>query len=128
MVTGCSGGGPYCDAVDEAKEPLTTFGERTDASYATYAEVTAAIAEVAPADAAKDWKAIARATKKVVVAHRKADFALEDMKDEVKVNALSQADIDRITAAHEAFNDTKSQRENVVRHVDDECGIDLSKK
>ncbi|MCD9153001.1 hypothetical protein [Aeromicrobium duanguangcaii] len=127
-LTGCSGGGPYCDAIDDAKEPLTSFGKQTDAAFASYAKVTKDIAEVAPEDVKKEWQAIAKATRKVVVAHRKADFRLQDMKDEVKVNALSQQDIDRITAAHEAFNDTRSQRVAVVENVDDECGIDLSEK
>ncbi|GAA3526957.1 hypothetical protein AFL01nite_04260 [Aeromicrobium flavum] len=127
-VAGCSGGGPYCDAVDDAKEPLTSFGRQTDAAYAEYAQVTADIAEVAPESVRKDWRTIAKATKKVVIVHRKAGFRLQDMKDEVKVNALSQQDIDRITAAHEAFNDTRTQRLAVVEHVDDECGIDLSEK
>jgi hypothetical protein len=127
-MTGCSAGGPYCDAVDEAKEPLISFGRQTDAAYAEYARVTADIAEVAPESVQKDWRAVAKATKRVVNAHRRADFRLQDMKDEVKVNALSQEDIDRITAAHEAFNDTRTQRFTVVEHVDDECGIDLSEK
>ncbi|MBC9225225.1 hypothetical protein GL325_02700 [Aeromicrobium sp. 636] len=127
-VAGCSGGGPYCDAIDEAKEPLTSFGKQTDTAFASYAEVTQDIAEVAPAEVKKEWQAIAKATRRVVVAHRKADFRLQDMKDEVKVNALSKEDIDRITAAHEAFNDTKSQRVTVVENVDAECGIDLSQK
>ncbi|WP_153303057.1 hypothetical protein [Aeromicrobium choanae] len=127
-LTGCSGGGPYCDAVDDGRESLATFGQQNDAAFATYADVTTKVAHEAPEDIAQEWTDIAKATKKVVIAHRKADFALEDMKSEEKVNALSQQDIDRITAAHEAFNDTKAQREDVVEHVHDECGIDLSKK
>lgn len=128
LLAGCSGGGPYCDAVDRDKDALTSFGQRTDEAYATYADVTAEIAEVAPDGIKKQWNVISKATNKVVAAHRKANIRLQDMKSEEKLNALSQADIDRINAAHEAFNDTKSQREDVVRNVDDECGIDLSKK
>jgi len=127
-LTGCSGGGPYCDAVDDGRDALTTFGQQSDAAFATYADVTTQVAHAAPDDIAEEWTDIAKATKKVVIAHRKADFALEDMKVEEKVNALSQQDIDQITAAHEAFNDTKTQREDVVEHVNDACGIDLSKK
>ncbi|GAA2073744.1 hypothetical protein IDH50_13210 [Aeromicrobium tamlense] len=127
-LAGCSGGGPYCDAVDAGREPLATFGEQSDAAFSTYADVTTKISRVAPADVKKEWKSIAVSTKKVVIAHRTSGLALEDMKDEVKVNALSKQDIDQITAAHEAFNDTKAEREDVVEHVHDECGIDLSKK
>ena len=36
--------------------------------------------------------------------------------------------LSRLDAAFEAFNDTKQQREDVVKNVNDECGIDLSQK
>jgi hypothetical protein len=127
-LTGCSGGGPYCDAVDAAKEPLTTFGQRNDGAFASYADATTKIAKVAPADVQKEWKAIARATRKVVAAHRKAEVPMQDMKDEVTVNSLSQDDLDRIQTAYEEFNDTAIQRRDMVQDVHDECGIDLSDK
>lgn len=127
-LSGCSGGGPYCDAVDRDKDVLASFGQRTDEAYASYAEVTAGIAKVAPEGVKKEWDEIAAATQDVVAAHGEADIRLQDMKSEEKLNALSKADLDRINAAYEAFNDTKTQREDVVRNVDDECGIDLSEK
>jgi len=125
---GCSGGGPYCEAVDRGRDTLATFGERTDEAYAAYAEVTADIAAVAPSDVRQEWKAIAKATRRVVKAQKKAGVRLQDMDDDEVVNALTQADIDRLDAAYEAFNDTKTQRKDMVRHVHDECGIDLSEK
>lgn len=127
-LTGCSGGGPYCDAVDASRDTLTSFDERTEQGFAANAEATAAIAEVAPAGVKKQWRQIAKVTKRVTSAQQKAGIALEDLLDDAKVDALSQADIDRLDAAFEAFNDTKQQREDVVKNVNDECGIDLSQK
>ena len=125
-LTGCSGGGPYCDAIDRGEDALKSFGRQTSAAYATYADVTADIAKVAPADVKKQRQAVAKATRQVVVAHRKADVRIQDMKSEDKVNALSQADLERIQAANEAFNDTATQRRELAQHVKDECGTDLS--
>jgi len=127
-LTGCSGGGPYCDAVDRGQEPLKTFGTRTSAAFASYADVTSAVAKAAPADVKEEWQAVAKATRGVVSAYEKAGVRIQDMKDEEKVNALAQADLDRIQAASEAFNDTASQRKELAQHVHDECGIDLSDK
>lgn len=127
-LAGCSGGGPYCDAVDRGREPLTSFGTRTSDAFATYADVTADVAKVAPADVKKQWQAVAKATRAVVKAYDKADVRIQDMKDEAKVNSLSKADLDRIQAASESFNDTASQRQELAQHVHDECGIDLSEK
>lgn len=128
VLTGCSGGGPYCDAIDRNRDTLTSFGALTDEAYGTYADVTTEIAEVAPDAVAKEWKAIAKATRRVVKAHDKAGIRLEDMDVEEKANALSQTDIDRLTEVYEAFADTRSQRQEVVEHAHDECGIDLSEK
>ncbi len=127
-LTGCSGGGPYCDAVDDAKAQLTGFSAKTQANFADNAAAVAAIAEVAPEDVQQQWNKIAKVTKRVVNAQKKSGIAMEELDDEERLNALSQADIDRINAAFEAFNDTVEQREDVVRNVSDECGIDLSEK
>lgn len=128
LVTGCSAGGPYCDAARDGEDSLASFGTLDDASFASYAKVTTSIAKAAPADVEEEWKAVARATRRVVAAHRKADIRIQDMTDEVAVNALSQEDLDRIQTANEAFNDTASQRRDLAQHLHDECGIDLPKK
>jgi len=127
-LTGCSGGGPYCEAVDEAKATFTTFDQRTRANFEANADAATAVAKVAPDDVRKQWRQIAKATRQVVKAQQKAGIALEDLKAEEKVNALSRSDIDRLDQAFAAFNDTKEQREDVVRNVRDECGIDLSEQ
>lgn len=128
MLTGCSGGGPYCDAARDGEDSLTTFGELNNAAFTSYAEVTTDIAKVAPADVEKEWKAVAKATRRVLAAHEKADIRIQEMTDEVAVNALSQEDLDRIQVANEAFNDTATQRRDLAQHLHDECGIDLPKK
>lgn len=128
MLTGCSGGGPYCDAARAGEDSLTTFGELNNAAFTSYAEVTTDIAKAAPADVEKEWKAVAKATRRVLAAHRKADIRIQDMTDEVAVNALSQEDLDTIQVANEAFNDTATQRRDLAQHLHDECGIDLPKK
>ena len=125
-LAGCSGGGPYCDAVDRGEESLKSFGQQTSAAYATYADVTTDIAKNAPADVKEQWQAVAKATRAVVAAHRKADVRIQDMKSEEKVNALSKADLERIQAANEAFNDTATQRRELAQHVNDEGGTNLS--
>lgn len=125
-LSGCSGGGPYCDAVDEAKTQLTGFSTKSQADFADNAAAVAAIAKVAPKDVQEQWNQVAKATKRVVNAQRKAGIALEDLAEEERINALSQADIDRLNKAFTTFNDTKEQREDVVRSVHDQCGIDLS--
>lgn len=128
LLSSCSAGGPYCDAVDAARDELTTFGTRTNAAFAAYADAVESIAESASAPIDEQWTQIAEATREVIAAHRDAGLRLQDMDDEVKVNALSREGIDRIDAAHEAFNDTRTQRAEVVRDVHDQCGIDLSEK
>jgi len=126
LLTGCSGGGPYCDAVGDGEDVLKSFGRQTSAAYADYADVTRDVAKTAPADVKEQWQAVAKATRAVVAAHRKADIRIQDMKDEEKVNALSREDLERIQAANEAFNDTASQRKELAQHMHDECGTDLS--
>ncbi len=128
MLTGCSGGGPYCDAADRGEDSLKTFGQLDSAAFTSYAEVTTDIAKSAPKDVQAEWKAVAKATRRVVAAHDKADIRIQDMTDEEAVNALSQDDLDRIQAANEAFNDTATQRRDLAQHLHDECGIDLPKK
>lgn len=128
LTSGCSGGGPYCDAVDTAKDQLVGFNRVTQQNFADNAKAVTAITEVAPADIKPTWLVVDKATTRVVNAQRKAGIALEDLKSQDKVDALSQADIERLNKAFDAFNDTREQREDVVKNVNDECGIDLSEK
>lgn len=128
VLTGCSGGGPYCDAARDGEDSLKDFGRVNSAAFVSSAKVTTAIAKEAPEDVREEWKAVAKATRGVVAAHRKADVRLQDMTKESTVNALSQDDLDRIQAANEAFNDTATQRRDLAQHLHDECGIDLPKK
>lgn len=125
-LSGCSGGGPYCDAVDEAQDSLRSFGTSTSAAYEQYAKDTAAIARVAPEATAKQWTQIAEATQGVVDAQRAAGIKLEDMKKTDEVDALSRDDIEKLNRAYEAFNATQDQRKAVVKDVQDTCGIDLA--
>ena len=127
-LTGCSGGGPYCDAIDENADVFAKFNKLTQANFEANAAAAAEVAKVAPAEISPQWTSISTATADVLSALEKSQIKLEDMKSEEQTNALSQADIDRLDKAFGEFNDTREDREDVVAHAQDECGIDLSKK
>ena|GEM_PF-5469989 len=127
-LTACSGGGAYCDAINENADVFAKFDKRTQANFEANAAAAASVAKVAPAAIAPQWNSISKATTDVVSALDKSGIKLEELKLEEQANALSQADIDRLDKAFGAFNDTQADREKVVAHAQEECGIDLSKK
>lgn len=126
-LVGCSGGGPYCEAVEKYESTLQTFGAtKSDAEFAKYAAATTAIAKVSPEAAQKDWQTLADRTSAVIKAQKKTGLALEDMTKADKVENLSAAEIAAVNKAYEKWNDTADQRKAVVTSIDDECGITLT--
>lgn len=123
---GCGSQSPYCEAVDAQQKTLESFdADHTDAGYARYATAVESVAKKAPADTAKEWKAIASATRGVVSAHEQVGFKLEDMDDATKRQGLSEGDIETLNTAYAAFNDTKKQRAAVVADAEKTCDIQL---
>ena len=126
-LSGCGGGGdPYCDAVEKNKSTLNTFGQkRTDAAYAKYAKVFGSIGKKAPASIKKDWTTLSTVTTGIIDAQKKAGVKLEDMTDSAKVKKLSAAQLKELNTAYKTFNDTKEQRNAVVKNVLQKCDIKL---
>jgi hypothetical protein len=125
-LSGCGGGNAYCDAVDNGKATLNTFGQkRTDAAYANYAKVFAGVAKVAPTSIRKDWTTLADVTKGVISAQKGVGLALEDMTNTTKVKKLTTAQLKKLNTAYQAFNATTKQRTAVVKNVKQECKITL---
>jgi uncharacterized protein (DUF885 family) len=126
VLSGCGGQSAYCEAVDNGKASLNTFGEkRTDAAYAGYAKVLDGVAKVAPKTIKKDWTALADVTKGVIAAQKAVDLKLEEMTVTAKVKKLSAAQLKQLNTAYEAFNATTAQRTAVVKNVKQECKITL---
>lgn len=122
----CSSPDPYCVAVEENQSTLDDFGsESSDAAYAQYATTLETISKVAPAPIDEQWASLTRATQGVVTAQRDVGFALEDMDDEDKREALSEGDIKVLNKAYQRFNGTTSQRKAVVDDVQQTCDIEL---
>ncbi|VXB41734.1 hypothetical protein [Aeromicrobium sp. 9AM] len=126
-LSGCGGGGdPYCDAVEKNKNTLNTFGQkRTDAAYAKYATVFGSIGKKAPASIKKDWTTLSTVTTGIINAQKKAGVKLEDMTDSAKVKKLSAAQLKELNTAYKTFNDTKDERNAVVKNVLQKCDIKL---
>ena len=125
-LSGCGGGDPYCEAVDKNKNTLNTFGQkRTNAAYANYAKVFGDVGKQAPAAIKKDWTTLSTVTTGILDAHKKVGIKLEEMTDKAKVKKLSDAQREELNAAYTTFNETKAQRNAVVKNVKQECKINL---
>lgn len=126
-LAGC-GKSPYCQAVEDHQVALNSLGEeRTNAAFVRYERAFRAVADVAPDDIRKDWATLDDVINGVLTAHRNAGITLEEMTSTSKKLALLPEDkLKALNTAYEAFNNTQTERDAVVKNVKDECQITLS--
>ena len=126
LLAGCAGQSEYCAAVEKDADVLNSFGKtRTDKAYETYASTFGSIAKLAPTTVKDDWTALADVTTGVLEAQEAVGVPLEDMQDDDKVGELDENQLASLNEAYEAFNDTSSQRDAVVKNAKTECEITL---
>ena len=126
-LAGC-GKSPYCQAVEDHQVALNSLGEeRTSAAFVRYERAFRAVAGVAPDDIRKDWATLDDVIKGVLAAHRNAGITLEEMTStSKKLASLPEDKLKALNTAYEAFNNTQTERDAVVKNVKDECQITLS--
>lgn len=126
LLAGCAGQSEYCKTVESDADILNSFGKtRTDKAYATYESTFRSIAKLSPTTVKDDWTTLADVTKGVLDAQESVGLPLEDMQDEDKVDELDENQLASLNEAYEAFNDTSSQRDAVVKNAKTECEITL---
>lgn len=126
LLAACGRQSAFCEAAENSERTLLSFGlERTDAAFSQYAEVTAELSELAPDDVIADWRRLDEVTTNVVAQHRMVGVALEDLSDQAVADSLSPAVLGELNSAYEQFNGTRSERERIVTHLENECGLEL---
>lgn len=130
-LTGCGlFGNEYCDSIEANLKTLETYGStESNAAYEKLADTLEEVAKVAPDNVKSDYEALAKATRGVLSAHKKAGVTLEEVKkDPVAANAkLTTEQRNAINTARTAFNPdrTADERASVVTSIKQECEITL---
>lgn len=125
IISAC-GADPYCDAIEDNKSTLNSFGNaKTNSAYENYAKTARDIAKVAPDDSKKDWNTLVDVTTDVLDAQESVGLKLEETSDDKKLDELSPKEFDELNKAYTKFNDTADQRAAVVKDVKQKCEITL---
>ena len=131
-LAGCGGGtDAYCDSIESAADEFSTFEGGTAGDLEQAMETFDALADEAPDDVAADWEVLDNAFSGLEDALEDAGLEFSDL--DAMMSGETPADLDpaKMQALAEdlqalATDDIQEAADNIEKHAQDECGVDLS--
>jgi hypothetical protein len=131
-LTGCGGGtDAYCDSIKEAQSELGGLDDGDFAELDKAIDRIHEIADDAPDEVADDWEVLDGAVSDMETALEDAGIEMSDLEGLTRGEIPEGVDQEKLAALGEDLNaigsaEVQEAADNIDKHANDECGVDLS--